>query len=266
LTVGERNGDARFFQLSLKDLTPGKLQAQPLIGPGLSGPLIVLNQNQPIEIDIVNKLKDPTTIHWHGMELESYYDGVPEWGGIGPKKTPPINPGETFTVRMKAPHEGTFMYHTHWHDQAQLNGGILGPIVVVPSGGTFNPDTDKSFIFSQTPAEPFGNAMLLMNGIPQPNLMRLRAGTTYRFRFMNITPALDNLRISLRQNGHPVQWRLIAKDSVDAPTPAMVTADQEVAIGETFDFEYTATAPGQLTLEGIQPNDTRRAVQTIVFN
>jgi manganese oxidase len=265
LTVGERNGDPRFFQLSLRDLAPAAAQARPQVGAGLSGPLIVLNQDEPVEIVIVNKLKEPTAVHWHGMELESYYDGVPTWGGIGPKKTPPIDPGQTFTVRMMAPHAGTFMYHTHWHDQAQLNGGILGPVIVMPPGQKYDPTSDRPFIYSQGPNEPYGNATLLANGTPQPNAMQLKVGTTYRFRFMNITPALDNLRISLRQSGSPVQWRLVAKDSVDVPHASMMLADQEVAIGETFDFEYTATSPGQLTLEGIQPNDTRRTVQTLIF-
>jgi FtsP/CotA-like multicopper oxidase with cupredoxin domain len=236
------------------------------LGTALTGPVIVLTQNQPTEIEVVNKLQEATSIHWHGIELESYYDGVPEWGGIDDKKTPAVQPGETFTVKMIPPHAGTFMYHTHWHDADQLTGGIHGPLIVLPPGQTYNPATDKSFLFSQGPNEPYGAALLLMNGAPQPNVMRLKTGTTYRFRFMNITPSVNNLRVSLRQSGSPVQWRLVAKDAVDAPAGPPRLADQMIAVGETYDFEYTASAPGELTLEGIQPNDTRRAVQTLIFS
>jgi FtsP/CotA-like multicopper oxidase with cupredoxin domain len=49
--------------------------------PGLIGPPIVLTRGQPVEIEVVNRVKDPTAIHWHGIELESYYDGVPGWSG-----------------------------------------------------------------------------------------------------------------------------------------------------------------------------------------
>jgi len=53
-----------------------------------------------IEIEVVNKLKEPTAIHWHGIELESYYDGVPGWTGSGNQITPVIAPGNSFVARM----------------------------------------------------------------------------------------------------------------------------------------------------------------------
>ncbi len=80
LTVGERNGDPRFYQLSLRDLAPAADGKKPQLSTGLTGPVIVLTQNQPVEISVVNKLKEPTSIHWHGIVLESYYDGVPGMG------------------------------------------------------------------------------------------------------------------------------------------------------------------------------------------
>ena len=124
------------------------------------------------------------------------------------------------------------------------------------------------FLFSQTPREPFGAAMLLMNGVPQPTTMELATGTKYRFRFMNITPSVANLRVSMRQAGVPVEWRAVAKDAVDLPASeaTLRRADLQISVGETYDFEFDATDPVELTLEGLQPNDTRRAVQTLVFS
>jgi hypothetical protein len=46
----------------------------------------------------------------------------------------------------------------------------------------------------------------------------------------------------------------------------MRDADQMVAVGETYDFEYRAAGPEELTLTGISPGDNRRAVQTLVFS
>jgi FtsP/CotA-like multicopper oxidase with cupredoxin domain len=265
LAIGERNGDPRFFELGLRDLAPEAADAKPHMSPALDGPVLVLNQNQPVEIDVVNKLKEETSIHWHGIELESYYDGVPGWGGLGDKKARPVSPGQTFTVRMAPPRAGTFMYHTHWHDAAQLTGGIHGALIVMPPGQTYDPATDKSFLFSQGPSEPFGDAMTLMNGSPQPATMELNTNTTYRFRFINITPSVNNLSVSLQDAKGPVQWRHIAKDAADVKSKPMKQAEQVIGVGETFDFEYRASSPQELTLVGVAPNNGRRAVQTLIF-
>jgi hypothetical protein len=48
-----------------------------------------------------------------------------------------------------------------------------------------------------------------------------------------------------------VQWRLIAKDGFDLPATAQRTspAHQILAVGETYDFEYTPSRKGTLALE-----------------
>ena len=264
LKIGARNGDPRFYKLTLWDpaLAPPMPEGQ--TGPALSGPPIVLEQGKPVEIAVVNQLDDATAIHWHGMELESYYDGVPHVAGIGDMRAPPVEPGQTFLARMTPPRAGTLIYHTRWHDARQLTGGVHGPLIVMPPRRTHDPATDKAFLFSQSPGDPFGAAMLLMNGVPQPRTMELTTGTKYRFRFMNITPSVANLRVSLRQAGVPVEWRALAKDAVDlsASEATMRRANLQISVGETYDFE--TTAPVELTLEGVQPNDTRRVVQTLV--
>ena len=50
--------------------------------PTVPGPALVLTQGQPVAIRVVNGISEPLAVHWHGIELESYYDGVPglEWG------------------------------------------------------------------------------------------------------------------------------------------------------------------------------------------
>ncbi|HMA20709.1 MAG TPA: multicopper oxidase domain-containing protein, partial [Gemmatimonadaceae bacterium] len=45
------------------------------------GQLIVLNQHEPTEITVVNRTHAGTSVHWHGIELESFSDGVPGWSG-----------------------------------------------------------------------------------------------------------------------------------------------------------------------------------------
>jgi len=263
LTLEPRNGDPHFYLLSLRDLAAGA--AKPTLSTGLTGPPIVLTEGQPTEIAVVNKLTEPTSIHWHGIVLESYYDGVPMWGGIDDKHAPAVEPGQTFTVRMIPPQPGTYMYHTHWHDAAQLTGGVQGTLIILPRGQKYDPATDKSFLMSLSPNDPFGAGLLLMNGVPQPGTMRLVTGKTYRFRFANITPTMDNMRISLQSAGSPVQWRLIAKDASDVKNAPLTKADQMIAVGETFDFEYQATSAQELTMVGLDPGNNHRATQTLIF-
>ena len=268
LEVNTRNGDPRYYELTLRDSDSSPRTPEAQSSPALSGPAIVLEQNKPVEIAVVNRLDAATAIHWHGMELESYYDGVPIISGIGDTRAPPVGPGKTFVARMTPPRAGTLMYHTHWHDERQLTGGVHGPLIVMPPGQAHDPATDKAFLFSQSPRDPSGESMLLVNGFSQPDTLALMTDTKYRFRFINITPSLADLRVSLRQAGVPVEWRAIAKDSVDllATEATMRLADLQVSVGETYDFEFETNEPLELTLEGVQPNGTRYVVQTMIFD
>jgi FtsP/CotA-like multicopper oxidase with cupredoxin domain len=60
----------------------------------------VLDGRRRVEITVLNQLHEPTTVHWHGMELVSYYDGVADWGAHGKQSTPMIDPGASFRVRF----------------------------------------------------------------------------------------------------------------------------------------------------------------------
>jgi FtsP/CotA-like multicopper oxidase with cupredoxin domain len=221
-------------------------------------PAIVLTRGQPVEITVVNQLSTPTSIHWHGIELESYYDGVAGWGGDSRQTTPNIPPGEKFVARMAPPRAGTFIYHTHWHDVQQMVGGLTGPLVVLEPGQKFNPETDKIFLASRSVGEE-GNQLLLLNGNPQPRPVSLRAGTKYRFRFINITPDDSDLRVALLAGTSPVKWRAIAKDGRNLP-PAQAReqeALQGITVGETYDFEVQPDKPGELTLQVLAPFSKR---------
>ena len=85
-------------------------------GVSSPGPAIVLRRDEPVEITVVNRLSAATAVHWHGIELESFYDGVHQWSGSTDRRAPMIEPGGRFVVRFTPPRAGTFIYHTHLHD------------------------------------------------------------------------------------------------------------------------------------------------------
>ncbi len=81
--------------------------------------------------------------------------------------------------------------------------------------------------------------------------MEFRAGTTYRLRFMHISPD-DRKRISLLAGGEPVQWRFVARDGADLPSSQVQTLPADlpsVDVGTSFDVLWTPQDPGELTFE-----------------
>jgi manganese oxidase len=217
------------------------------------GPPIVLQRNEPVEITLVNRLDEATSIHWHGMELESYYDGVHGWSGLGRQVTPMIEPGASFAVRFTPPRAGTFIYHTHLHDYRQLSSGLYGPLVVIDPGDTFDPVTDhvivlgRSGLASEEPSLLSEAASVVINGEHSPRFV-WRAAARHRVRLINITPD-DIFSVSLQTTDGGVMWTPVAKDGARLPTAESraTAARQTIAVGETYDFQYDAPA-GRTTL------------------
>lgn len=89
-------------------------------------PLIRLREGQNVRLHVENALDEDSSIHWHGLILPFYMDGVP---GIS---FPGIKPRSTFTYEFPILQAGTYWYHSHSGLQEQL--GHYGPIVIDPAG------------------------------------------------------------------------------------------------------------------------------------
>ena len=249
LVISDNPGKIPLYDLEVNDpmtpAAPDKKKAASLLGPP-----IVLTRGEITEIEVQNHSSDPTVIHWHGLELENYYDGVAGWTGSGQQTTPAIAPGTSFIARMTPTRAGTFIYHTHWHNFAQLLNGLYGPLIVLEPGQKYDPEHDRTFVFSTGRYGPFP-LLLLVNGDPQPDPVELHTGTSYRLRFINITVAQAELRVRLTNKGVPAQWKVIAKDGADLPSAQLKvsTADIGVSVGETYDVEYRPETAGLADLE-----------------
>jgi manganese oxidase len=228
------------------------------------GPPLILARGQPVEITVRNDLPDPTSIHWHGIELESYYDGVPGWDRDQHGVAPTVAPGQSFVVKMTPPRAGTFIYHTHWHDAEQLTSGLYGPLIVLEQGRKYNPTTDRVFLVSRGGSD-FINSPILINGASDLPVSQLSAGADYRFRFINICPEELRLSISLGIAGKPVQWRAIAKDGADLPSQQATLREAKfnLGVGETYDFDFQPKAKATLTLEATGETQIRTATLAV---
>jgi len=234
-------------------------RSQPGDTVSVPGPLLVLTRGEPTDITVRNRLPEPTSIHWHGIELESWSDGVPGWSGIGDRRAPAIAPGDSFTARLTLPRAGTFMYHTHLNDIEQITSGMYGPIVVLEPGQRFDPSRDHVFLVSwDGPDDP---PHQLVNGDSMPRTETLKAGVAHRFRFINIGPAVF-ARFTILRDTTVQRWQLKAKDGADvgaserAPRPATMRID----VGEVADYEFIPPAPGDYLLT-MGPGDRRVVVR-----
>ena len=50
------------------------------------GPVLSLVRDEPVAVTIVNRSHDEAAIHWHGIELESFPDGVPTGAARGARR------------------------------------------------------------------------------------------------------------------------------------------------------------------------------------
>ena len=67
---------------------------------------------------------------------------------------------------MMPPRAGTFIYHTHWHSDAQLAGGLYGPLIALEPGERYDPDSDHIVILglNAAPAATDQQAIVVLNG------------------------------------------------------------------------------------------------------
>jgi FtsP/CotA-like multicopper oxidase with cupredoxin domain len=237
-------GERRRFGFALAG-NDGEAPSRPVAWPG---PTLVTWVGEPTGVRVINRIDEPTQIHWHGLEIDSYFDGVAGIGGYHGATTPAILPGDSFEMRITPPRAGSYMYHTHFNDVRQQSAGLYGGFVVLPAGEEWNPETDRVVLLS-TGSDP--DMSPLLNGSPTPDPIALVTGVTYRFRFMNITLFNALARIRLVRDGFPVMWRAVAKDGAALPArqQRMDLADRIVSVGETMDFEFRPSEPGEYHLE-----------------
>ena len=214
------------------------------------GPPLVLNKGEMVGIMVVNRIPEPTTVHWHGIELESYFDGVPGFSGIKPQVALPIAPNDSFEVRFAPPRTGTFIYHTHVNETRQQRAGLAGALIVVDKG-KWDPTKDFPVLISSPSDSVEEERSVLINGSLTPLVLDLRRGTGYRLRLINITTARPGLRLELKQDTTVMTWRPIAKDGAELPPTARGArpARQSLSIGETLDVEFFPTRIGEYKLE-----------------
>ncbi len=89
----------------------------------MPGPLIRAKVGDTLKVHFTNHLPEPTTIHWHGVEVAADMDGAdPDLGSVAP--------GASFDYEFVLPQAGTYWYHPHVNSSAQVWRGLYGALWV----------------------------------------------------------------------------------------------------------------------------------------
>jgi manganese oxidase len=154
------------------------------------GPTIQANQGDRVRVILENHLPEPTSMHWHGLEIPISMDGMP---GISQE---PVKPGERYVYEFNLHQAGTYFYHSHMAMQEMA--GMLGAFILHPAEPC-EPHCDKDFLihlqeYAVLPNSTVPNTMnmefnwLVLNGKAGPATTPLiaRLGDRIRIRFVNL--------------------------------------------------------------------------------
>ena len=253
----------------------------------LPGPELRFREGERFQVLVENRLSEPTTVHWHGMIVPNYMDGVPELTQY------PIGPGQSVYYEYPLLQSGTYWYHSHYGLQEQT--GLSGPLIIearnephsydreavvflsdwlnqspykmipqfrgeIPETAAAKPPTSGAYPF---PGEkPFNIDVnypgYLLNGKSEkdPWTLEARKGERIRFRLINGSTATF-FRVALE--GHELE--LIAADG----QPVEPVRGQNIVIGtaERYDFLVTLKESGSFTLHAAALGSTRQAVGVV---
>jgi FtsP/CotA-like multicopper oxidase with cupredoxin domain len=170
---------------------------------------------------VENKMDVETSIHWHGMLLPNFFDGVPYLN------TPPIKPGTTFKYEFEIKQHGTYWYHSHTMLQEQ--SGVYGSLLINPKEKELDYDKDLVLVLSDWTNEK-----------PKDVLRFLKRGTEwYNIKKGTATPL--NQVIKRGALGAQIDFwrqRMEGADIADIYYPAFLINGEE-------QIEYPEFKPGE---------------------
>ena len=105
-------------------------------------------------VEVVNQLKVPTSIHWHGLVLPNLMDGVPF------VTQNPIPPGKSFRYDFPLKQSGTYWMHSHYGLQEQVYNSA--PLIIWTPEERAKADRQVVVMFSDfsfTPADQVLNGL-----------------------------------------------------------------------------------------------------------
>src|SRR5262245_3043809 len=207
------------------------------------GPTIEANEGDRVRIVFRNNLPEPTSVHWHGLEVPVPMDGVPAIS------QPLLEPGQVFTYEFTLHQNGTFFYHSHMPMQEMM--GQVGFFIIHPATPHLpRVDKDVGIILHGWSILPKTSATksltmefnwLTFNGKAGPDSTPMIARLSERVRIRLVNLGMDHHPIHLHGN----QFYVTGTEGGRIPQTAWYPGNTVlVGVGQARDIEFDAKRAG----------------------
>jgi manganese oxidase len=263
----EMEKGAKVFRLVAEpvkaEFVPGKLFDVWGYNGSMPGPTIEVTEGDRVRVLFENRLPEPQTVHWHGLEVPIEMDGVPAIS------QPLVMPGEQFTYEFTVHQNGTFFYHTHMAMAEMI--GLIGFFIIHPKQA-YEPAVQKDFgiilqEWAVLPNNTVPNTLsmefnwLTFNGKagPAATPMLVKLGERVRIRIINI--GMDHHPIHL----HGMQFTVTGTESGRIPESARYHQNTViVGVAQARDIEFVAKYPGDWMLHCHLPHHMMNQMVSMV--
>lgn len=219
----------------------------------LPGPQIEVFEGDTLEIEFTNNLPQPTTIHWHGLDVPEDADGNPH---------NPVEPNAQKIYRFTLPKgsAGTYWYHPHPHGYVaeQVYKGLAGTLVVKAKDDPLASLNEQHWVISDLrlasdstipPNKPLDwlngreGEFVLINGQYQP---KMQVQTNERIRIWNATSARY---FRLKIEG--VKWIVVGTDGGLLTEPRPAVDELFLAPAERVEVIMVGETQGEVNLQSL---------------
>src|SRR5688572_950761 len=237
----------KVFNISVEhvrtEFIPGRLVDAWGFNGSVPGPTIEVIEGDRVRLIVENKLPEPFSMHWHGLEIPFEMDGMP---GISQDAIPP---GGSFVYEFTLKQNGTFFYHSHMAMQEMM--GLIGLFIIHPrQAHTPRVDRDFGIVLQEwalLPNNTIPNSLamefnwLTLNGKagPATTPLLVKLGERVRIRLVNL--GMDHHPMHI--HGH--QFYVTGTEGGRMRTTAVVPENTVlVGVAQARDVEFVANNPG----------------------
>lgn len=213
------------------EVEPGKVVDAWGFNGMVPGPTIRADVGDKVRIVVKNDLPEPTSVHWHGIQLPNKMDGVPN------VTQDSIKPGKTFTYEFPVTRIADTWYHSHYDGTKQVSSGLWGAIQF---GDMPTPNKEKVAQRHVIQIQDAGVIGMTLNGksYPATQPLKARVGDWVEVTYVNAGTMAHPMHL------HGVDQVIIAKDGF--PLEQTYKADTvNVAPGERYTVLIHADQPGK---------------------
>jgi manganese oxidase len=231
-----------------RELLPGNWMNFYGYNGSMPGPTIEATQGDRVRFVVHNRLPEPTTVHWHGLELPIEEDGVP---GLTQN---PIKPGDKYVYEFDLHQAGTFFYHAHVAMQESF--GTVGFFIIHPKVA-WDPVVDRDFgllfqnfmirpntTIPDSFSEQFNWHTINGRSGPYTTPMVVKHGERVRIRILNFSPIQHH---PIHLHGHTF-W-ITGREGARLPSVAWQSRNTElIGVAQAAELEFVAFNPGDWLL------------------